>query len=341
MSTNNKAHEFNLWLSGLPMQGEFAQISTHRAYAHDEAQYDKQYGIVDDFPAEGAGLCELLNRHTVDTTGPALEIGCGTGKLTSGMARECPWPLLVVTDPSPTFLRITRDRLRSLGRNDAKLRYAILRGDDLGNLPSESFSTISLRSTLHHILDVDAFISSCARCLRPGGALAMGAEPCVEGYVLMGAFAQVLPSVLSSAGVVLTVRNLEQIEMLQKTMQFYCRQDVDKTEAEDKHLFHPHELGLIFAKNGLEFHFHPNVAFAGFAGGATPSTSTSFFRNFILTYLKYCMSFDVELVNLIEKQMKPFMEYIETCYSGRGNSPHCTGVFIGKKKKVDASQGMQ
>jgi ubiquinone/menaquinone biosynthesis C-methylase UbiE len=325
--------EFDAWLATKPTTAGFIQISQERSYAFEETDYDHQYNTLDDYPPEGIGLCRVLQRHMVDLGGPALEVGCGTGKLTSGMALECPWPYMIATDPSPAFLRITSKRLASLGRPADKLRYAILRGDDLNLLPAESVSLVSLRSTLHHILDVDAFIDNCERCLRPGGALAMGAEPCVEGYVLMGAMAQFIPAVLANAGITLTQRQQEQLQTFVFTMNFYCRQDIDKTQAEDKHLFHPHELALLCARHGLEFHFYPNVSFDGFANGEQPSPPENYFSEFFLSYLRYCMSFDPEFVVLIGQHIRPYMAYVESCYAGRGNSPYITGVFLAQKRR--------
>lgn len=323
---------FDAWFAARPTNAGFTQISQERSYAFVEEDYDRQYNNLDDYPAEGVGLCRVLQQHNVDLTGPALEVGCGTGKLTSGMALECPWPYLIATDPSPAFLRITSKRLSSLGRKAENLRYAILRGDDLHLLPESSLSLVSLRSTLHHILDVETFIASCARALRPGGALAMGAEPCVEGYVLMGAIAQFIPAVLAQAGIALTERQNEQLELFKNTMKFYCRQDVDKAEAEDKHLFHPHELAQLCARHGLEFHFYPNATFAGFAEGQTPTTASNYFSEFFLSYLRYCMSFDPEFVALLAPHIRPYLAYVESCYSGRGNSPYLTGVFIARRR---------
>ena len=66
---------------------------------HTEEDYNSQYGLTAPEPEEGEGLCALLKTHQVDTRGPALEIGCGSGYLTYGLARHYPGPDLLITDP--------------------------------------------------------------------------------------------------------------------------------------------------------------------------------------------------------------------------------------------------
>ena len=90
MSSNSD--KFPHWIGTLPKWHGLLQLSPERPYAHAEEEYNNQYGVTASEPEEGQGLCALLKTHGIDTTGPALEIGCGTGRLTFGLAQHYPGP---------------------------------------------------------------------------------------------------------------------------------------------------------------------------------------------------------------------------------------------------------
>ena len=319
---------FNAWIASLPKWRGWLQLSPERPYAHAEEAYDIQYGITAPEPEDGEGLCNLLRTHQIDTTGPALEIGCGTGRLTYGLARHYPGPDFLITDPSQTFLRITQEQLGQSDQLQARPHFAVLNADDLGQLPEAMFSVIAMRSTLHHILGVEAFIAACGRTLRPGGALVMGAEPVESGYILMAAVGQSIAPVLQAAGVELQPSWLRQIQAFTDTVKFYCRRDINKQTAEDKHLFRVHELTDLGHAHGLELRFFPNGAFSDFA----PPYLREFenFSIFFLNYLQFCMLFDAELLELIRRHLRPQLKYLDDCYRSHVG-PTITGVFLLRK----------
>lgn len=319
---------FNDWIATLPKWHGWLQLSPERPYAHAEEGYDSQYGINAPEPEEGQGLCALLTKNQVNIQGPALEIGCGTGRLTYGLARYYPGPDFLITDPSQAFLRLTQKQLGNVAGLSTRLHFAVLNADDLGQLPAGMFSLIAMRSTLHHILKVEEFLAACARSLRPGGALIMGAEPCESGYILMAAVAQSIAPVLQSAGVVMRPVWLEQLRNFTDTVKYYCRRDIDKTKAEDKHLFRDHELSDIGNAHGLQLKFFPNASFSDFA----PPYLNSFesFSVFFLNYLQFCMLFDEEFLSLIRQHLSTQLKYIDDCYRSHVG-PTITGVFLLKK----------
>ena len=319
---------FPAWLQTLPTWHGWFQLSPERAYAHAEENYDQQYGVIAAEPEEGQGLCALLKTHGVDTTGPALEIGCGTGRLTQGIARHYPGPDFLVTDPSPAFLGITQQHLGNATDFKPRLHFGVLNADDLAQLPSGMFSVITLRSTLHHILKVEPFIANCARSLRPGGALLMGAEPVESGYLLMGTVGQAIAPVLQNAGITLLPAWQEQLRSLTETITFYCRRDLDKRTAEDKHLFRVHELADLGYVHGLHLQFFPNATFSDYAAPFLPQFES--FSVFFLNYLQYCMLFDAEFLRHIRRHLKPQLKYIDDCYRSH-IGPTITGVFLLKK----------
>ncbi len=325
---SSASDKFPDWIATLSKWRGLLQLSPERPYAHAEEGYDTQYGVTAPEPQEGQGLCALLKTHEVDTTGPALEIGCGTGRLTFGLARHYPGPDFLITDPSQAFLRLTQSQFGSGAGYPARLHFAVLNADDLGQLPPEMFSLITMRSTLHHILGWEAFIANCARILRPGGALVMGAEPCEYGYVLMGALGQTIAPVLQAAGVELRPAWKKQLTAFVDTIRFYCRRDLDKATAEDKHLFNPHEMAALGATHGLQLRFFPNATFADYAPPFEPEFVG--FSAFFITYLKFCMLFDAEFLKVIRQHLKPQLKYIDDCYRGHVGPP-ITGVFLLKK----------
>jgi SAM-dependent methyltransferase len=322
---------FEKWIAGLPHWRGWLQLSPERAYMHTEEDYNSQYGVTPADPAEGEGLCHLLATHRVDTAGPALEIGCGTGYLTFGVGRHYPGPDFLITDPSPAFLRLTQNQFDGHGDAGARRHYAVFNADDLHLLPPDMFSVIALRSTLHHILHVEPFIAGCARALRPDGALIMGAEPVESGYLLMAAIAQFIPTALRAAGVGMRPEWTRQLADFTDTVKFGCIRDIDKTGAEDKHMFHSHELAGLGAAHGLQMHFLPTATFRDYA----PPFARSFkgFSDFFLLYLRYSMRFDPEFLEQIRLHLKDQLQYIDDCHPTH-SGPAMTGVFILKKTRT-------
>lgn len=319
---------FQDWIQSLPKWHGLLRISPERAYAHAEDQYDAQYGVHASEPEEGQGLCNLLQKHGMDVTGPALEIGCGTGRLTYGLAHHYPGSDFVATDPSPAFLRLTASQFPEGTAGPARLHFALLNADDLGQLPADMFSLIAMRSTLHHILQVEEFIAACARTLRPGGSIAMGAEPLENGYILMAAVAQAIAPTLQAAGVELTPAWRQQLQNFTATVKFYCRRDLVKDTAEDKHLFTTHDLTDLGRRHDLQLRYFPNATFSDYAPPYAPGFER--FTVFFLYYLQFCMQFDPEFMELIRRHMHDQLKYIDDCYCSHVG-PAITGVFLFQK----------
>ncbi|WP_438482334.1 class I SAM-dependent methyltransferase [Oleiharenicola lentus] len=302
---------------------------------HTEEDYNTQYGVTPADPAEGEGLCNLLKTHEVDTSGPALEIGCGTGYLTFGVGQHYPGPDFLITDPSPAFLCLTQNQFDGRSTGTTRRHYAVFNADDLSLLPAEMFSVISLRSTLHHILHVDDFIAGCARALKPGGALLMGAEPVESGYLLMASVAKFIPTALRAAGVDMKPEWTRQLNDFTDTVKFSCIRDIDKRTAEDKHMFHPHDIAEVGAAHGLQMKFLPTATFRDYA----PPFARSFkgFTDFFFIYIQYCMRFDAEFLELIRAHLKDQLSYIDDCYRSHPG-PAMTGVFLLKKTQRNQSR---
>ncbi len=318
------------WLSALPRRDGISGISESRAYAHDEAGYDEQYQSDPANLTVGRGLVNLLREQGAPFDGPALEVGCGTGLVSLGLGAQQAYPLLVITDPSPKFLDITRRKIRAHALDESRLRWAVLMGEEIDRLPEGAWSLIVLRSTLHHIVDVDGFLRAAARALAPAGVLAFQ-EPCSEGYILMGALVQFLPVLAGRAGKSLTPEQAQRVRAFANAMKFYARRDVDKSKHEDKHLFRVDELMRTGGACGLEVRFEPNMTF-DYHGSPTgerwgPDRFAAFFRG----YARYCMSWDEGLMRLFDEHLAPFCAYIDEL-SGGGGGPYMHGVFTCVKR---------
>lgn len=325
------APSFPAWIASLHRWHGWLQLSSERPYMHDEEEYNRHYGVAAVETREGEGFCSLLQRHQVDVSGPALEIGCGTGYLSYGLARHYPGPDYLITDPSPTFLRLTQDLFAPDFAGTTRRHFAVFNADDVAQLPSGMFSVIALRSTLHHILKAEEFVAECARSLRPGGALVMGAEPCESGFLLMAAVAQSIPNALKAAGIEMRPEWTHKLDDFTQTVQFCCNRDIDKTYAEDKHFFEPVELGRLGAAHGLKLEFLPTGTFQDFA----PPYGYAFhcFSNFFLMYLQFCMRFDDAFMELIRVHLRSQLKFIDDCYR-RHPGPAISSIFLLKKTRA-------
>lgn len=317
------------WLGRFHEENGIAFISEPRDFAHDETLYDEQYEVEWGELQPGTGLMSMLRAREADFSLPALEIGCGTGILSLGLVKESAYDFILLTDPSVDFLNILRDKLRHNSLYTSSVRLTVLKAEEIDRLPQNSLSLIALRSTLHHVLDVPGFIHNAANLLTSGGFLVFE-EPCMEGFVLMGAMAQFIPIVFEKSGVALSITHKEQIKGFVDAMKFYARRDLDKRNAEDKHLFRTDEIMNIGASAGFAVESLPNMTFdKSFEFGESPKTSFSF-HAFFRDYLKYCMSFDEELIKMFEQHFMSFNKYIEDI-SGSDNAPYCYSVFLCRK----------
>ena len=271
----------------------------------------------------GKGVLKLVQMEGADTGGPLMEIGCGTGHFSLGLAASGGFSQVLLTDPSPVFLGITRKKLEASGIPLDRVRFAVFTGEELERVPAGMFSCIALRSTLHHVLDIDAFLTKRARALCPNGSLVFQ-EPFAEGFVLMAAIAQFLPQAAAAAGTPLNDAQRKTLQLFLDTMVFYVRRDVDKSAGEDKHVFRADELLTMCQQKGMPAKFFGNVNTEQFAGDA-PDLRTTPFGRWFYEYTRYCMSWDESMMQLFQRHLAPACELIEKATAGT-SGPHFSGI---------------
>ncbi|HEV3316549.1 MAG TPA: class I SAM-dependent methyltransferase [Candidatus Angelobacter sp.] len=102
-----------------------------------------------------------------DSTAPALDFGCGIGRLTRALAQRFPecWGV----DISPTMIRLAEE----LHRGDPRCKFWLNATDHLRKFPPAYFGFIYTSITLPHIpkKHVVNYLKEFARVLRPKGIL--------------------------------------------------------------------------------------------------------------------------------------------------------------------------
>jgi SAM-dependent methyltransferase len=236
------------WLRSLPHHGRYRALSPHRSYDTPEEAYDR-----DSAPNLFAGelLTGMLDEVAPGLSGICLEIGCGTGYLTCGLAAAGRFERYLVTDASERFLDITRMKLERL--RVERVDFAVFDGADVGEIAFDRFALIAARSVLHHIPDYRGFFAALARRLRPGGVIAM-LEPRAEFFLMTATLLGLLPALAEGRGTPLSEAELGHVRLFDAATRFYLDRTSDKTGAEDRYVFTTEELAALASENGLSFH---------------------------------------------------------------------------------------
>ncbi|MGB8128565.1 MAG: class I SAM-dependent methyltransferase [Candidatus Angelobacter sp.] len=110
--------------------------------------------------AAGIGIC-------IDQTSPALDFGCGVGRLTHALARY--FPECVGVDISSAMIT----QARELNRDLPKCRFLLNEDIQLRSLPDNYFGFIYSSLVLQHIAQPGSsqYIGELVRVLKPGGTL--------------------------------------------------------------------------------------------------------------------------------------------------------------------------
>ena len=321
------------FLSRSPALDGVYQLSAPRSFQHDEVQYDQLRQRTTAFHREqGANLFAFFRRHGLAPGATILEIGCGSGVMSVSLATQPDTGHLLFTDPSPAFCRITQKNLAHHGTLASRVDCGILRAEEVDLIPPSSVELIFLRSVLHHILDVDDFLARSARVLPPGGLLVCE-EPYYDGYLMMGFLGQFIADALAATGDPCTSEERQLIDYFIATMQYYGRRDLDKSEAEDKHLFRPDELFASGAAVNLDLVHYPNWHIT-LSNETNQSNRIGYFQQFFVSYLRNCMSWPPLFVDRVASATAKYFRFFDPFESRDNTVPYCFGTFVFTKRRL-------
>ena len=99
-----------------------------------------------------------------------LDLGCGPGTITTGIAKAITPGRVIAVDLDPGVLEQARDHARSEGVDNIDFRVMDAYGLDL---PDDSIDLVHAHQVLHHMSDPVAVLRELARVTRPGGKIAV------------------------------------------------------------------------------------------------------------------------------------------------------------------------
>ena len=325
---HGRSRELEAWFASLPSENGIRFASEPAHFGGDQAgeeAYAAQFAF-DEEMERRMGESLRLALAGADHGAPALEIGAGTGIFSRPLVAGTQYGRYFITDTSPYFLQGTRssiDRLE-LGKD---VRYVVLSGDELHRWPAGTLSLVALRFVLHHVLEWERFIHSASGLLVPGGALVFE-EPGADGFLLQAAMADVLrhsPRLRRKmpGGV------RRDLDFFVETTLFYARSDVDKSAAEDKHVFPVYRLIEVCREAQLEPLVYPNQGFdAQLDLAAGRGTFAMDFRH----NLAVNFGFGAETLDFFDRHLAPACEDIKDL-DPRGGGPVVREVVIAHKPR--------
>ena len=174
-----------------------------------------------------------------------LEIGCGTGRLTTGLAGDHRVGMVIASDISLNFLLANRAKVEK--HVPGGLERTVYLCADVNDLPFRDgeFDIVVGNSILHHIYDYETMLKGFSKRLKSGGK-AIFNEPCQEGKSLMAFFLALIvqeeersAKPYFSRGELQLVRNSIAVMMREKTTKDHPEL---KLKMEDKHIFRTEHL---------------------------------------------------------------------------------------------------
>jgi len=127
----------------------------------DPEDYAKQSG------AQLVWARELMARLRLTGHEAVLDVGCGDGKVTAAFARAVSQGFVLGVDSSPAFIDYARRHYPALLYPN--LRFELMDARRLAY--DRQFDVIFSNAALHWVDDHEAFLTGCARLLKPEGRL--------------------------------------------------------------------------------------------------------------------------------------------------------------------------
>lgn len=117
---------------------------------------------------------DAIESCLLDGLTTVLELGCGTGALTSRLVRRYPDAQITAIDAAQEMLDIARGRLQANGEAK-RVSFRTELFEDL-TLEKQSHELIAANMSLHHVADKQPFYSMLRQALQQGGLLVFGDE---------------------------------------------------------------------------------------------------------------------------------------------------------------------
>lgn len=110
---------------------------------------------------------ELITKLNLNGSEHILDIGCGDGRITAGIARRLPHGQVLGIDSSPEMIRYAQDNFTR--DKSPNLSFCQLDARTLGF--EEEFDVIFSNAALHWVMDPRLVLDGIYRALRPGGRM--------------------------------------------------------------------------------------------------------------------------------------------------------------------------
>lgn len=303
-------------------------IISDTPFYYNEDEYDTQYGygLIDENITRG--VSDLVTHNDINRASPCLEIGCGTGVLTTSILMSGLFQHYLITDMSSAFIALLMKKIENLDIN-ASYDFCSMKAEEINVFPDNSFSAIIMRYALHHINDWEDFICLCRNKLVEGGGIIFE-EPFSNGFIIQAFAIQFFPLLARIAGEPLDDNDMFHVNHLKNIVEYYHNQSISKIEYEDKHLFQSENIMEVAQKAGLKFRFYPNVGFPEINHANTKECGDRFLDLFLINCEKN-LSFPKLLVDKMEKLLSPYTEYLE-CIEKQLPVIYSRGVFVLKKE---------
>lgn len=278
------------WLEELEMVEGVFLVSSDRRYETLESDYDARYGFEGPDPSAGHLAMERAKAIGLASNCAVLEIACGSGRLSLGLATHPHVGRLLISDASKNFISITKQKFQSFDHK-IKPEYLLLRDDDFDKIPDDTFDLIILRSALHHFEAFRETAKTLVDKLRPNGILAM-LEPRADAFIYSALILNNVKTRLQCQQYLDKVDSVTReaaaalADIFERTTRFYLDREIDKGGAEDKHCFFLEELSEVACTLKIRFHI---------LGAEHRSSFSDNFK----AYMHYCMGGELKVVEAI------------------------------------------